>query len=309
MKQLLTERFSFSGGKVDRTGKYPVIRGVLLCGPTSMNRRRYKPEAFAGGRVKRYEGRPVFVNHSGGGQSVSRVYQDQLGWIENARLRSDGMPVGDVAVKPTHPLAESVLWDAENRPANCGMSHVANCETRPGADGWDDVVEMVEAESVDLVVGPATTKGLYEGTRMRRFTLRQLAEWAIRHPRCTSKTTARAKRLREVIGGEEDEAYIPEPAADADPNAAIIDGLKTAGHALWDQCVGGKITAAELMKGLRGLLSDVAKYDGGPDEPDPVETEEAIQSGKFADYITERYTPPRGGIPTGGKAFAKWVSE
>jgi hypothetical protein len=153
------ERMAMSG-RVDRTGKYPVIRGVLLCGSSSLNRRRYKPEAFAGDRVKRYNSKPVFLNHGDG--RTSRDYRDQMGWVENPRLRSDGMPEGDIAIKPTHPLAETVLWDAEHRPSNVGMSHVANCETRPGADGWDEVIEMIEAESVDLVVGPATVKSLFE---------------------------------------------------------------------------------------------------------------------------------------------------
>ncbi len=160
--QLIAERFGFSGGKVRRDGPSPVIEGVLLCGPQSANRRRYRVEAFAGERVKLYDGRIVFLNHGKGSEAHGRDYQDKIAVVENARHRADGMPLGDLAVNPKHPYAETFLWDAEHQPKSCGMSHVARCQTEPGADGWEDVTEILEALSVDVVVDPATTQGLYE---------------------------------------------------------------------------------------------------------------------------------------------------
>ena len=156
----MTETFGFSGGQVDRTGAYPVVKNVLLCGPSSANRRRYRPEAFAGGRVDRYANVPVFLDHAAARDS--RKFAEKIGTIENPRLRGDGMPIGDIAVNSGHPLAEAFLFDAQHKPAACGMSHVAQCDTRSGKDGVEEIIELIAAESVDIVLQPATTRGLYE---------------------------------------------------------------------------------------------------------------------------------------------------
>lgn len=162
-KQLLTERFAFSGGKVDRSNPArPVIREALLCGPVSRNKRRYLKEAFAGDRVTRYNGVPVRV--AAVHEKPGAAYHEQIGVVEGARHRADGMPLGDIPVNPEKELGRAFLWDAENQPAACSMSHVANCETRPGAGGWQDVIELVEAYSVDVIgaKGAGTTKSVFE---------------------------------------------------------------------------------------------------------------------------------------------------
>lgn len=265
----LEERFGFSGGKVDRTGPYPVVRGVLLCGPTSANRRRYRREAFAGDRVKRYDNRPVFLNHGKGGES--RDYQDKVATIENARHRDDGMPVGDLAVNPKHPFAEAFLFDAEHKPGACGMSHVAHCQTAHAADGWEDVTEMVEAESVDVVVGPATTKGLFESKGAGVFTFKKLAEWVAKHPKATSKQALKAKKLGEDLdgmgGGMADMAAAPEePAADADPDEAITAGFKAAFDAIRDKLFDGSMDKKTAFKKLSAI------FDGHSDATDAADT-------------------------------------
>src|SRR5438128_911381 len=117
MSKLLTERVAFTKSRVRRDGSYPIVEGVLLCGPKSANRRRYRREAFAGGRVHRYNGVPVFLNHGGGREG--RDYRDQIGTIRNPRLRGDGMPVGDIAVNGAHPFAAAFLHDAEHNPKAC----------------------------------------------------------------------------------------------------------------------------------------------------------------------------------------------
>src|SRR5687767_1782926 len=109
-RKLITERLAFSGGRVDRTGPRPVVREVLLCGPESANKRRYQREAFAGERIKRYAGVPVYLNH--GEPRKSRRYEDRIAKVVNPRHRaSDGMPVGDLEVRPKHPYAETFLDD------------------------------------------------------------------------------------------------------------------------------------------------------------------------------------------------------
>ena len=160
MPKTLTETFGFSAGKVDRTGVAPVVKNVLLCGPVSANRRRYLASAFEGSRVNRYNGAPVFLNHSG--RHEDRVYQDKIAVVENVRHRADGMPVGDLRVNPGHPFREAFLFDAEHSPTSCGMSHVAACQTRTAKDGTEEIIAVDAVESVDVVLKPATSAGLYE---------------------------------------------------------------------------------------------------------------------------------------------------
>lgn len=163
-KQLLSERVSapFSGVRVTGTNDAPIIEGVLLCGATSVNRRRYLKSAFEGGRVKRYNSVPVKITRRHG--EANGLYEEQIGVVRNARLNSAGLPIGDIAINPSTELARKFVWDARNEPKACGMSHVAQCDTRKAKDGWDEVTEIVEAVSVDVIGAnhAATTKGLYE---------------------------------------------------------------------------------------------------------------------------------------------------
>ena len=278
----ITERFAFTGGKVRRpgvdgyTGKYPVVEGVLLCGPESKNRRRYKREAFAGDRLKRYEGRPVNVDHGTGGK-----YASQLGWVENVRHRADGMPVGDIGVKPTHPLAESFLFDAEHRPTNCGMSHVADCKTTRAADGWDDVTAVEAVESVDVVVGPATVSSLYEQTTGGRAVQIKFRESLTRlRPAIESKDAAAGKRLRKFLLEAEDDADmaplmdtpVDEPPAEGgDPDDALLQGFKSAIDAAWAKYTDDK-DAGACLKAIQKYVKAHAKLcaaDGAADSPAP----------------------------------------
>lgn len=258
----LTERFAFAGGKVRRpgvngyTGAYPVVEGVLLCGPVSKHRRRYKAEAFAGDRVKRYDGRPVNVDHGTGGK-----YASQLGWIENPRHRADGMPIGDIGVKPTHPLAESFLFDAEHRPTNCGMSHVANCRTTRAPDGWDEVTEMVEADSVDVVVGPATTGSLYEQQHRRSAVTFSLKSFVERFgPKWGAKKWADATKLVEDMGALADAPVMDEPPADA-ADGDLKSALMAAITPMLDEAFESG-DAAKVCSAIKDFIKLHAKHTG-----------------------------------------------
>jgi len=257
----IVERFTFTGGRVRRDGPYPVIEGVLLCGGTSANRRRYRREAFAGDRIKRYEGRPVYIDH--GPASGTRGYRDQVGWVEKPRLRGDGMPVGDIALKPTHPDTPSILFDAEHRPANCGMSHVAHCKTGRSADGWEDVDEVVEVESVDVVVDPATTRGLFENRRaaVSAITIREFAEQFSRHPKATSGQILKVKRLAEME--EVGPVAMDPPAEDADPAAGVKDAFMAAIVHLVDQCLEGGGDSKDCLKKIKKLIDSHGEVKGG----------------------------------------------
>lgn len=326
--QRLEERFAFHGGKVDRTGPRPVIRDVLLCGPASANRRRYTREAFAGDRVKRYAGRPVFLNHGDG--RTPRRYEERIAKVINPRHRADGMPVGDLEVRPKHPFAEAFLDDAEHDPSSVGMSHVAHCTTVRGADGWDEVTEMVEAESVDVVMDPATTRGLFESTRRPAvpFTWKQFAGWVARHPKSTTAQIGRVKRVAEMDGMADAPALAAEPPPAAEPDDAITGALRQAGHDAWDKCVAGEMTIQELLKKLKDILKDHGKYAGAGAAPadddldaDPAAEGRARKPLTLAGLITEArgfgLDRPAGadlavleGIPTaaGRKAYCERIA-
>ncbi len=288
----LTERFAYQGGKVNRTGPRPVISGVLLCGPTSANRRRYRKEAFAGEGVKKYEGKPVYVGHPTGRDE--RTYGEQIGWIRNPRLRADGMPVADIEVKPKHPLAEQFLDDAETHPTAVGMSHVANCQTRPAEDGWEEVMSIESVESVDVVLNPATTTSLFEqkGNTVK-ISLKQFVERF--GPKWGVKKWATATKLVEDFGAPADA-----PVMDAPPDDAAGDegDLKTALMAALAPILDDAFESGDSAKACSALkdfikmhskhtgTGDVPAVDGdsddADDDDDDTETEESAKP-KLAD--------------------------
>lgn len=259
MAKRIEERFAFSGSVGDGDRSH-VIEGVLLCGATSANRRRYRREAFAGDRVKRYEGRPVYLNHGRGRDG--RPYQEMLGVVENARLNADGLPVGDVVVNPKKPFAEAVLWDAKNKPKACGMSHVAQCETVRGKDGWEEITEVVSVESVDLVTDPATTKGFREnkGSAVPN-TIRQFAEQLSRHPKATTDQILRAKRLSETdgMGDVATDAAAPE---EADPAEGVKTAFKSAIMHLVDGCLSDGGDPKECLAKVKKLIAGHGEVNG-----------------------------------------------
>ena len=257
MAKLLTEQFAFSG-TVGDGDKSNIIENVPLCGATSANRRRYCKEAFAGERVARYNGRPVYLNHGPG--RGGRSYQDQIGTVENARLNAEGLPVGDIAINPKKPYAEAVLWDAKHKPHACGMSHVAQCKTRTGADGWEEITEVVSVESVDLVTDPATTKGLREskGSNVSKISVKQYVErfgakWG-------AKPWAAATKLCEDLGGMADTPAIDEPAAGAeggDLKSALVSAIAPMLDEAFESGDGSKVCSA-----IKDFIKLHAKHTG-----------------------------------------------
>lgn len=259
MAKLLTERVAFSGGTIGGTAEAPVIEGVLLCGAVSANRRRYLTKAFEGERVKRYNGKPVNLNH--GRDRDGRPYQEQIGVIQNARHRADGMPIGDIAVNPKKPYAEAFLWDAKHQPKACGMSHVAHCETTRGKDGWEDVTELVAVESVDVIGAgnAATTKGLFEhkGSAVK-ISLKTFVERF--GPQWGAKKWAAATKLVEDMGDLTDVPSVEEPPADAgggDLKAALMSALAPMLDEAFDSGDSSKLIAA-----LKDFIKLHAKHTG-----------------------------------------------
>jgi len=144
-------------GTVDRIRG--IIFGVKILGRHSANNREYTPDCLAGA-VSLYEGAKVNVDHAASGRQQVRSYRDQIGQLRNVRL-AGGSLRGDLHLNLKHEVAEQVLYDAENAPDACGLSHVIDGKTR-ASRGKVVVEEITKVHSVDLVTAPATVSGLFE---------------------------------------------------------------------------------------------------------------------------------------------------
>lgn len=290
MPTLVRESFAFSGGAVDRAGAYPVIRNVLLCGSESAWGRRYLPEAFAGDRVKRYEGRPVNLNHSD--TPGARDIRDRIGWIENARHNAAGMPVGDIGINPKHPEAESVLWAAEHKPDFCSMSHVADIDARPGAGGVSEVRECKSVESVDIVTTGATTRTMYsEGGRPVSQTVREYAAGIARRVDDFDKI-ARLKWLVKEEGYADAPMPADAPPADAaDADAGISAAFEAAIMGVVRKAMSGDLDVPEAARKFKSLLkshgdtTDSGDDEGDDDDWDSEGDDEYDDSGKAKEAV------------------------
>jgi hypothetical protein len=257
----LTERVTspFAGATVDREAG--VIRGMLVCGVESLNKRRYPWGKGLTHKKGTYEGRVVNCDH---GQTAS--VDRRLGWLANEQTDPHGQPRADLHVLKSHPLAGRVFEAAERNPALFGLSHVAMCRTRH--EGGIEVVESIEeVESVDLVADPATTKGFFEskGGRAVPSTLRAVLESL--EPRATPE---RKKLLRRVLVEMDDapgmaglaDAPADEPDAATDPDEAIDDAFRQAMHAQVDALLDESHTLADFLSKCRELFKSRAKIMG-----------------------------------------------
>ena len=159
MRNLIREAFDFSGGKVDESGPYPIIRGVLLCGLTSEHGYDYLPAAF-NAVLPQYEGIPSYEGHKDGPRQPS----EKVGWFRNVRQRRDGRPEADYYLEPDHPLTPRLIRAAKHYPAAFAMSHQAHVNF--GDRNGRKVVESFKPGraiiSVDVVDRGGTTGGLFE---------------------------------------------------------------------------------------------------------------------------------------------------
>lgn len=270
--QRIEERFAFSGGRVDRTGAYPIIRDALLCGSVSANGRDYPARAFAGSRIKRYESKSVFLNHAVK-PNTARDIRDKIAWIENARHREDGMPIGDIGFNPKHPEAESVLWVAENKPGFCGLSHVAHCRTTR-KNGRDVVEEIIGVESVDIVVDPATTQGFFEHTSGAKSmtTIQEMA-----------KASGASAKLKTLLGiGKYGTVQVSEEDTMGGEEGGVSAAVKAAASAEIEECMAsieaGSGDAKSIVKACLGRLKKILHLHGDlnekPEDEEPAEPTE-----------------------------------
>jgi len=162
--ELLTEFIDHRGVTLQVDRDKSVIEGVKLLGLRSANGREYPKETIVRATAL-YEGARVNVDHPEV-TTKPRNYRDRIGTIHNPHFdgqRNTGGLFGDFHFNPKHPLADQMLWDAENAPENLGFSH--NVQARTGRHKGQVIVEeILKVQSVDLVADPATTRGLFESS-------------------------------------------------------------------------------------------------------------------------------------------------
>lgn len=155
----ITERTTTTG-RVDREAG--MIHGVKLLGQESRNGRRYAPDAMAEAAPK-YNGVKVFVGHPERDKlSEDRDWNDWAGIVENARFER-GAIFGDIRLRKKSKHFEEILEAAEEFGHQFGMSHVADGEAK-NYHGEEVIESISEVFSVDIVLQPATTAGLFEST-------------------------------------------------------------------------------------------------------------------------------------------------
>lgn len=215
-----------------------VIRGVKILGEHSVNGRRYGKAVREKARAK-YEGARVNVDHPQKGASPERSFRDWVGVIENVQVRADGS-YGDLRLRQEHSDYKSIVEAAEKFWKDFGLSHVADCESKRIGD-TDEITDIVEVFSVDIVTDPATTKGLTESRdRRMKKTVKQLAE------SLPADNTVR-KLLMEMDSGGYDigSLAVDEPAGVADPsiNSELVAALTKTNEMLLMVLAKGKAQA------------------------------------------------------------------
>lgn len=271
----VSESFSFSGGTVDESGPYPVIRGALICGLKSVHGYDYDPRCWENGRAKEiYEGLDSYVGHKDG----ERDPREKLGWWENVRTRPDGRPEGDYCVCPEHPMAKTVVWAAKHKPDFVKFSHVADVKKAKQANGRIAVESIGKAHSIDLVSTGGTTGSLLEsGHKRKGNTVALVKEYGNKlAPKCTVEQLLKLRWLvkEDGMGDVPMPSDAPDPVADATSGDQGIDAaFMAAATAQLQACMDAKGDPA-VMKKCLGKLKKLLMAHGEIKAEDAPETTE-----------------------------------
>ncbi|HJZ59070.1 MAG TPA: hypothetical protein VKE74_29265 [Gemmataceae bacterium] len=147
------------------------------------------------------------------------------------------------------------------------MSHVAHCAVKQGKDGWEDVYDIQQIESVDLVLDPATVKGLFAEQRRRtgatrRRTLGDVLGRAVEHRRAgpltvkTATTLSRALEQRDAEIAVGPEFELPnDDDSDGVIAANLIDAVASAISTLVRRILDGGLDREAVMAKIDRLLT------------------------------------------------------
>ena len=152
-----------------------VIHGVSLLGAKSSNGRVYTRQAMADA-AKLYPGTQIFANHPSHRDLTGtggRRFEDLAGKVIGAWVSGDRVK-GDIQLLTGQSVAEKIKTIAGEAPNLAGFSHRASGQASVAEDGTQVVERITEVHALEIVVDPATTRGLFESEdRAMRKTRKQ----------------------------------------------------------------------------------------------------------------------------------------
>ena len=264
-----------------------VIFGVRVLSLSSKNNRRYERSGVEAA-LGRYQGTPVYCDHptdpnTGRVQPKrSRMSQDRIGRIENARLSPDGGVVADLRLLKSHPMTPRLLEAAESMPDAFGLSHNIDYEGRQCPETGELIVEHItEVRSVDVVPNPATTKSLFEHEE---------------YPMGDEYEGDDATVTDDYggAGGTDDLSALDDGKT---PEEALAEGYKQACLAVLTQAFDGGLDPAEAKKRLNKFLSDYFKLadpSSSDDGPPPDHTLDDQKDNPMGPQTESRHRRTRG---------------
>ena len=245
-----------------------VIRNVYVCGPVSRNNRSY-PDAVWERDHKAYHLVKVNFDHLER-PAAGRKFEDLGGWL------SDPTPGrrATLHVLKSDPRSAKVFELARRNPNAFGLSHVAHCRTR--RENGVEVVEAIESvESVDIVVDPATVRGLFESEGGRTVsTVREVLEsWRPKYPAEQQRVLGQLLFVEDV--GAMLDAPMDAPAEDSTHDAVTKSAISSIIADLGRAVTEGEVTEEEAVKRFRLAIKHHGKIKGtASTEETPKESKE-----------------------------------
>lgn len=288
-----------------------VAYGVKLNSNTSLNKVRYRDDVLERA-THLYEGAKTYDDHFEEMPFSPRKRKSLLGRLVNVRFS----PGGHRADWHVLPSKREILRDAKADSAIFGFSHnvVVDIDDKPDSEGFEVVLNIVEVLSVDLVSDPATTRGLFEGRRVRLGAAEDEREADVAEEGAKvekllqekiDKHEAEIKRLEGDLRAAQAEAATYKAAAEGlkkDLDKSRIDLAKAEGD-LRATRIEAEIAAAgfpeESAALLRDSLKDVAyeaarkivdgakKLVAAPKEPPPARSEGKVPPAKKGEIAEE----------------------
>jgi hypothetical protein len=251
------KEYAASGPGLRVDAEKGILYHVKVIGRLSANGREYPP-ATQQKALGLLEGAKVNIDHPLKANEATPV-SSRYGVLRNLAPEGDGT-FGNLHYNPKHPLAESILWWAQNEPSAIGLS--INAQGRVVRKGGKNIVEEITAvHSVDLVSDPATTKGLHEHKEPRmKTTVRKLLE------KIFAGKPKKLKKLREdfppeiaAVPMDADDAAATD-GDDADPEEQLIAAFKAMVNAVLDDDsldLAGKVDKIQqILQAQEDLLAD-----------------------------------------------------
>lgn len=249
--------------------------------------------------------------------SEQRPSESIVGWLENVTQDPDGGVRADLHVLKSHEMAGPLFEAAERNPGLYTLSHNADGKGHYDASGEFVVEELVTVRSVDLVDEGATNKTLFEGViePAKKIKVRDLFESLSINLKLPRRVRAKLLEMGEypedAAPPPELDAEMPEPAADADPMAALKEGFMSAASAVVDQALSGSMDPKDALAKLKELIVAHTKLNGsggssgGSEEPPAEDTTEDKDEDDMGDKKVKESKEPDVKEPQVTEQFCK----